>query len=80
MSNPISAIFSLVSSTSDAAITGIEGTSAYLTLWREKQKVEHKRELKTYSLESLEDHAKRCTRAKEALTTYDPEIIAWLDS
>lgn len=80
MSNPITAVLSLVSTTSEAAVTGIEGTSAYLTLWRDKQKIEHKRELKTYSLESLENHAKRCTRAKEALASYDPEIIQWLEA
>lgn len=80
MSNPITAILGTISTASDAITIGVEGTSAYLKLWRNNQMVEHKYAHKTFSLESLAEHGKKATKAKEAIANLDPEIIAYLEA
>lgn len=80
MSNPITALLGTVATISDALTLGVEGTSSYLQLWRNNQKVEHKYAHKTFTLESLAEHGKRATKAQEAIANLDPEIIKYLEA
>ncbi len=80
MTNPVTAILGTISTISSAITVGVEGTSAYLELWRNNQKVAHKYSHKTYSLECLAEHGLRATKAKEAISELDPEVIAYLEN
>lgn len=80
MTNPVTAILGTISTISDAITIGVEGTGAYLQLWRDNQKVDHHYSHKVHALESLAEHGKRASKAKQAIADLDPEVIAYLES
>ena len=79
MSNPITAMLTALSTTSNALTMGIEGVSAYVDLWKKNQNIEHKYAHKTFKLEALAEHGKRATKAQEAIAALPPEVVAYLE-
>lgn len=78
MANPITAILAVTTAASVAAVEGIEGGSAFISLWRKNQAVEHKYAHRTTSLELLASYGQRATKAKETLAALSPEVVAYL--
>lgn len=78
MSNPITAVLAVTTAASEAVVVGIEGAAAFASLWRSKQQVEHKLDLKVFELETLVSYGKRTEKAQAALSDLPPSVIAYL--
>lgn len=80
MANPITALLGTVATISNTLTLGVEGTSSYLQLWRNKQQIEHKYTYRVFKLEALASYGQRTEKAQQALANLAPEVVAYLQS
>lgn len=79
MTNPITAILTMASVAAESATDAIEGAGAYVKLWRQTQSLEHKYVLKARKLDLLAQYGKQVEKARETISSLEPETVAYLE-